>query len=114
MKYTAVFQNSKMIENGYIQYLTAELLIDEDGNPISGGGQWSDFLPACIEGNRNTDAYKSESGIRYEKPTYTVYIRRADISQRVRLFDKNKALLGEFSVRTVQVSPIVNQTRITV
>lgn len=104
----------EMIENGYIQYLTAELVIDEDGNPVSGGGQWSDYIPACIEGNRNTDSYKTESGIRFEKPTYTVYIRRQDISQRVRLFDKNKALLGDFSVRTEQVSPIVNQTRITV
>lgn len=112
MKYTAVF--TSMIENGYIQYLTAELLIDEDGNPINGGGQWSDYIPACIEGTLNTDSYKSESGIRYEKPTYTVYIRRTEVSQRVRLFDKNKALLGEFSVRTVQVSPIVNQTRLTV
>ena len=104
-----------MIENGYLTYLTAQTLIDEDGNPISGGGQWSDYIPACIEGNRNTDAYKTESGLRYEKPTYTVYFRRRDeVSERVRLYDKAKALLGEFSVRTWQVSPIVNQTRITV
>lgn len=103
-----------MIENGYIKYLTAELSIDEDGNPVDGGGTWSDYIPACIEGSKDTSAYNSESGIRYEKPTYTVYIRRAETSQRLRLYDKKKAFLGEFSVKSVQVSPIVNQTRMTV
>ena len=44
-----------------------------------------------------------------------MYFRRRDeVSERVRLYDKSKTLLGEFSVRTWQVSPIVNQTRITV
>lgn len=103
-----------MIENGYIQYLVTETYTDEDGNPIDGGGEWSDFIPACIEGSKNTAANKSESGIRYDNPTYTVYFRRQSISGEVRLYDKGKNLLGEFSVQSVQVSPIVNETRITV
>ena len=103
-----------MIENGYIKYLTTETYTDEDGNPIDGGGEWSDFIPACIEGSKDTAAPKSESGIRYDNPSYTVYIRRQNVSNAVRLYDKRKTLLGEFSVRSVQVSPIVNETRLTV
>lgn len=102
-----------MIENGYLQYLTADLIIDEDGNPMDGGGQWSDYIPACIEGSANV-VYKSDSGMRYEKLTYTVYIRRVEVSDRVRLFDKQKNFIGEFSVKGKQVSPIVNQIRLSV
>lgn len=103
-----------MIENGYIKYLNTETYTDEDGNPIDGGGEWSDFIPACIEGSKDTAQSKSESGIRYDQSTYTVYFRRQPISGEVRLYTKEKTLLGEFSVRSVQVSPIVNETRITV
>jgi hypothetical protein len=107
-----------MIENGYIRYKTAgKILLDDNGNPHKGGDQWSDYIPACIEGNRNTAAYKAESGLRYEKPTYTVYSRRNQgiaITNLVELFDRKKNSLGQFVVRTIQVSPIVNQIRISV
>ena len=106
-----------MIENGYIRYKqTAEIVINEDGNPVKGGDQWSDYIPACIEGNRNTAEYNSESGIRYEKPTYTVFVRyneAKDITECVRLFKRDKAYIGQYVVRTKEVSPIVNQIRIT-
>lgn len=107
-----------MIENGYIRYkLTSEIMIGEDGYPIKGDAQWSDYIPACIEGNRNTAEYNSENGIRYEKPTYTVYVRYNDakaITECVTLYKRDKERIGQYIVRTKQFSPIVNQIRITV
>lgn len=107
-----------MIENGYIRYkITGKILLDDNGNPHKGEAQWSDYIPACIEGNRNTAAYKAESGLRYEKPTYTVYFRRnqgMNVTNTVELYDRGKNSLGQFVVRTIQVSPIVNQIRISV
>jgi len=107
-----------MIENGYIRYKNTEIAIGEDGNPIKMcGAQWSDYIPACIEGNRSTDNYNAEGGVRYEKPTYTVYFRRSDAkdcTETVKLYDRNKECLGQYVVRTKEISPIVNQVRITV
>lgn len=104
-----------IVQNGYIQFKTADRNLDENGNPIVADEAWGELIPANVQGNVNYDGFKDESGDRYKAPTYSVYLKDTDqISNRVRLYDRNKNFLGEFYVRTRQRMTLVKELRITV
>lgn len=104
-----------MIENGYIRYKYVEYGIDEDGNPSSGEPSWSEMIPACVEGNRSNQGSNSETSSRYSDSSYTIYTRLGyQESNRIEVFDRQRRSLGEFSIRTRQVSMIVEEVRYTI
>ena len=103
-----------MIENGYVKFAKQDVSFDDNGRPILGETEWGDLMPACIEGNLDTSLYNGESGTRYTKASYSVYVRKCETSDRVQLFDRKKVSLGIFSIRTMQYSPIVNEIKFTV
>lgn len=103
-----------MIESGYISYkLDTENSIDENGNPVVYEAQWSDLIPANIEGSKQR-VYNDVNGNRYVNATYSIILPYVDISDRLKLYDRNKSLLGEFAVLQTQNLPILGEIKITV
>ena len=107
-----------MIENGFISWLLTQSVIDEDGNPIiDDTQQWSEAVPANIEGSVNR-VYNDNNSNRYTKSTYSIILSNDQLpdtqSDRVRLYDNKKNFLGEYAVLYTQNLPIMGEIRIVV
>lgn len=104
-----------MIESGYISYkLYADNGIDENGNPIISTEQtWSELLPANIEGTKQR-IYNDANANRYVNASYSIILPYVSISDRVRLYDRSKVMLGEFAVLQTQELPILGEIKISV
>ena len=104
-----------MIESGYISYkIYADNGIDENGNPIINTEQpWSELLPANIEGSKQR-IYNDANANSYVKANYSIIMPTNPITDRLRLYDRNKVLLGEFAVLNTQELPILGEIKITV
>lgn len=103
-----------MIESGYISFkIKAQNGIDEDGDPVVFEEAWSDLYPANIEGTKQR-VYSAEKGNRYIDATYSVILPYIEISDRLRLYDRDKNQLGEFKVLQTQNLPILGELKITV
>lgn len=104
-----------ILENGYIQFKKAFRGLDDDGNPIVSDEDWTEMIPANVQGNCNYDGYKSENGDRYESPTYSVYINERDMTDanRVRIYTRRKDYLGEFYIRTKTPCQLTREIKLT-
>lgn len=99
--------------NGYIQWkLTpTSAVFDEDGIPIQQEEEWSDFIECGYEDNTNLTA-KSRENSDYKQQQFSVRVKLQQPQERLRIYDKEKQLLGEFVVTRVNQYGYIDETHL--
>lgn len=100
--------------NGFIKFKTvSQQSFDSKGNPIvSATDSWSDFIACGYEDTTNLLATSTEKSD-YISQTFSIRIKLQDIKERVRLYDKNQILLGEFVVKSYNHYQYIDETHLT-
>lgn len=102
-----------IIPNGYISFrLSKETGLDDNGYPTPSPDAWGNmvecqYLPSVnLRTRGNNEAYTAHS--------YTVYVEQMTVPcEIVKLYNKNKHEIGQFSMRSIEQLDAVCQTKIT-
>lgn len=98
--------------NGYIQFKENDAqMFDEDGNPIADGGTWGDFIPCGYEETTNLTATSTEKSP-FTAGSYKVRIKLQAAKERLKLYRKDKSLIGEFVVRSINNYDYIDETHL--
>lgn len=100
-----------LIENGYIRIKTEPVLSwDENGNPISSGGVYGDFIRCQYRPNRLNNVGIAISGV-FNMAMYTFLVDMQIVELNgsiVELFNDEKVSLGEYQSTRADLLPHVD------
>ena len=99
--------------NGYIRFGQKEVQdFDEEGNPIANdGADLSDFIPCGYEGTSTLTAQSGENSP-FVAQSYKVRIKLQPATERLKLYAKNKSLIGDFVVQSISDFDYIDETHL--
>ena len=99
-------------DNGYIKFQTADSeMFDDKGNPIETGGEWSDYIPCGYEEQSTLTATTAENSP-YVAQSFKIRIKLQPTTERLKLYRKDKSLIGEYVVRSINDYQYIDQTHL--